>query len=344
MRRTLAAIGLGIGVAACQSLLDFTPTTTTAERGEAVDPASDAASVDVRDAHTIDAAISDLQRQRPSSALAVDDKNVYWIDGNGSAVYSAPKSLVLAQPQVVYNKTPLSTTAGLLVVGATAYFSTTTSCGHLVHAAANGSVSFGYVAAESNCGAVTSFAVAGTVAFAARKGGNQLEQIPNVESGAGAIKLPPPAGYGPLAAGNAYVYIAADKQIMAYPRLENDAGGSLTIADANSPCGIVLDGDTLYWVNKDASIAKSKAVPVTGDFAQTIRSPDSAPEHNATHMALSTDWIVWTDATQVLAIPNAGGDVHVVATDQKSPTAVAADATTVYWGTTDGFIRSAALP
>lgn len=103
-----------------------------------------------------------------------------------------------------------------------------------------------------------------------------------------------------------------------------------TLATPKDPLGITADDTTVYWVDADA-----------GEIQSAPRG--TASQHNTLATGLTNPFAVVTQGSDLIFIekatngrvrrvPKTGGAVTGVAASQLTPSALAADATAIYWG------------
>ncbi len=111
--------------------------------------------------------------------------------------------------------------------------------------------------------------------------------------------------------------------------LKKTAGGNgTTLADAqHRPWALVLDGGSLFWVNRGDGTVRS--VGVGGGAVTTLATGGS----ELVGVAADAQYVYFTDLArgELLYLPRAGGAVSVLASGQSSPHNVVVDSEAVYW-------------
>jgi hypothetical protein len=136
-----------------------------------------------------------------------------------------------------------------------------------------------------------------------------------------------PGVRGMSIADDIYVVIDAQRQILRLPK-NSDAGVTAAETDG-TPVDIVTDQDAFYWIETEGLIAKKKRGASKDEPTLQIGRTSSG----LLRLAQDTDQLYFTNLSEgtVNSVPKTGGRVTVLASDQKEPVAITADATGIYW-------------
>jgi hypothetical protein len=112
-------------------------------------------------------------------------------------------------------------------------------------------------------------------------------------------------------------------------------GSASSPSGLSSPCVFLTsDANAIYCAPNSGS-----NVAIASDGTTTTLGPSV----NSSYIVFDETYVYWADMTSVGTImkaPKAGGGIATVLSRDTSPTAIAVDANSVYWGDQGGFIKS----
>jgi hypothetical protein len=257
--------------------------------------------------------------------IAVDATNVYFTDYDANTVGSVP---IDGGPVTVLAKDQLGA-YGIAVDSESVYFA---AADHIGKVPLGGGTDTTLVANIWSGGANgQSLAIDATTVYFALLDGT-VESVP---LGGGAVTtLTKSPGYlYDIALGGDKLYWGStdnDHNFLGTIRSVGIGGGSSeAIAQhQNLPNAVHLDGTTVYFAGVE--VAPLASVPVDGGPVNVLATSASVYPGGITVDEQYVYWTDWINGT-LSRVPKGGGGVTVLASGQYEPSAVAVDATSIYW-------------
>ncbi len=111
-------------------------------------------------------------------------------------------------------------------------------------------------------------------------------------------------------------------------RVVKGGGTASVLASGQSPTGLVVDGDVLFWVDRLAS--KIYELPVTGGTPTVVASSTGDSTMTLMHHAADLYWPNISTA-EILKVAKLGGTPIAIATNEFPIGALAVDSSGIYW-------------